>query len=59
MDLTPPLYEAVDPDVLDALFSHQRADAESPIRHLTFSYDGCEVRITTDGDVHVSDSGER
>lgn len=50
------LYEVIDPDALDALFSGQRNDTGSPIARLTFSFNGSEVHVTSDGGVWVSDS---
>lgn len=39
----PPLYEAVDPEVLDALFEHGHA-ADSDLR-VTFSYNGFTIAV--------------
>ena len=50
-----PLYNAVDPDALDALFGGSRA---SPHSSLTFELDGCLVRVSGDGDVEVSSTGD-
>ena len=52
-----PLYNAVDPDALEALFGGQRA---SPHSSLTFEFDGCLVRVSGDGTVDVSSlNGDR
>lgn len=40
----PPLFEAVDPDALDQLFEHRRADQSGKCR-LTFTYFGYEVTV--------------
>jgi len=44
----PPLYEAVDPDALDALFSGRQT-----LGVLTFAYAGHDVTIRTDQTVDV------
>lgn len=59
VELDHPLYEVVDPDALDALFPVQRDGTGAPIGRLSFSYNGYEVHVTSDGDVRVSDSSER
>ena len=59
VELDTPLYEVVDPDALDALFSGHRDGTGSPRGHLSFSYNGYEVHVTSDGDVRVSDFSER
>jgi len=51
MDLDPPLFDAIDPDALDNLFNVKTADGR-----VTFSYDGSDVTVTSEGDVRVSDS---
>lgn len=47
----PPLYDALDPDALDALFS---TPGGSPGR-VTFDYAGCTVECASDGSVDVRD----
>lgn len=49
LDLEVPLYEAVDPDALDALFQSQDTTVEGNVR---FRYYGYEVAVSGDG--HVS-----
>jgi len=51
VDLSPALYDAVDPDALDALFG---ADGFADGR-VEFVYAGCEVEIDSAGQVVVSD----
>lgn len=46
-----PLYEAVDPDALDALFVEDDTNRSRP--HVTFTYCGCEVEVSADGGVRV------
>ncbi|OVE85225.1 HalOD1 output domain-containing protein [Natronolimnobius baerhuensis] len=43
----PPLYDAIDPDALDAVFDSTRADGARQGR-LSFTYDGHEVVIDSD-----------
>lgn len=43
--LDPPLYEYIDPDALDSLFR----DGDESTVELTFRYDGCVVRVDSDG----------
>ena len=52
--LHPPLFEAIDLDALDALFSGAEA---SPAATVTFSYKGYEVRVSNSGAVDVSGPG--
>ena len=47
-----PLYTAVDPDALNALFS-DGSDTDRSNR-VEFTYSGCHVVVTPDGDVRVS-----
>ncbi|MFB6202232.1 MAG: HalOD1 output domain-containing protein [Halorhabdus sp.] len=47
-DLSPPLYDAIDPDALDALVASSSTDLR-----VTFEYHGYEVRVTGDGGVSV------
>lgn len=48
----PPLYKAIDPDALDALFHGQRK-ATAPAR-VQFHYAGHSVTITEDGAIDVT-----
>lgn len=48
----PPLYNTVDPDALDSLFSH--AESHSAIAELRFTIEGCEVLIRGSGEVVVT-----
>lgn len=51
-----PLYDAVDPDALDALFESDRVAPGDSQRRVSFTYCGCEVTVTSTSDVHVSSS---
>lgn len=57
-ELEHPLYDVVDPEALDSLFA-RGGTATGSTRYVVFSYEGCEVRVTGEGDVHVSDADER
>jgi hypothetical protein len=46
-----PLYEAINPDALDALCEHTRSAADAIA--LRFSYAGYDVDVRTDGQVRV------
>lgn len=49
----PPLYDSIDPDALDALFSH--ADSSSSITELSLQIAGCEVLVRGNGAVTITD----
>jgi len=49
LDLSVPLYDAVDPEALDA-FYRTGGDAATPIR-VSFEYCGYEVTVSGDGEV--------
>jgi len=48
-----PLYHAVDPEALDAVFRPLRSDAAPAGGRITFSYAGCEVTADSDGRITV------
>lgn len=50
-DLDRPLYEVLDPEAMDALFS----ESDSSVGQLQFRYLGYEVRLTSNGSVQVSE----
>lgn len=52
LDLTP-LYGAVDPDALDALFASLTDDSEASVDEVTFDYHGYDVTVTADGVVRI------
>lgn len=54
IELTPPLYEVIDPDALDQLFSPSSADGRLGGR-VTFFYNGYEVVVGGDGYVCVEE----
>lgn len=57
VELTPPLYEVIDSDALDRLFTattaHDRTDGQ-----VTFSYNGYGVTVRGDGSVSVEEQDE-
>lgn len=50
-ELDPPLFQTIDLDGLDSLFSGR---ADSTNGEVVFDYDGSEVRVGADGEVRVS-----
>ncbi|MFB1064117.1 HalOD1 output domain-containing protein [Natrinema sp. H-ect4] len=53
IELTPPLYEAVDPEALDSL-----VDSGPTELRIRFRYRGCNVSVDGNGRVEVSPLGE-
>lgn len=53
-----PLYTEIDPDVLDALFEGDGEGFDHSPDRVEFTYSGCEVVVTADGNVRVSSSGQ-
>ncbi|SEV95583.1 HalOD1 output domain-containing protein [Natrinema salifodinae] len=58
-ELEPPeyqaLYDVVNPEALDALFSNRVNGRQRPTGHVEFPFCGYHVVVTSDGDVEVSD----
>ena len=52
LDLEVPLYDAIDPDALDALFQSGHASVDG---YVEFVYYGYEVTVTADGNVSIDD----
>lgn len=50
-DMRPPLYDAIDPGALNALFA-DRTDASRTGR-VSFRYNGCNVTVDSSGQVNV------
>ena len=48
-----PLYDAIDPDALDALVASADRD-ETPLE-IEFTYHGYDVTVTTEGVVHIDE----
>ena len=54
MDLDVPLFDAVDPDALDALVRTGSDEGNRPPIQVSFTYLGYNVIVASDGLVHVS-----
>lgn len=54
MALETPLYEAVDPDALDALVETTASQHDRASLEIEFTYHGYHVRVSADGVVHLS-----
>lgn len=54
MELEVPLFDAVDPDALDALVRTAPDRHSGPPIQISFTYYGYDVIVTSDGLVHVS-----
>lgn len=52
LELTPPLYDVIDPDALDKLFASMPTAGRME-GQVTFSYNGYEVTVCGDGHVFV------
>jgi len=49
-----PLYHVIDPDALDRLFSATPGNSRNQ-GHVEFAFAGCEVVVSGDGDVEVTE----
>lgn len=58
-DLELPLYEAIDPDALDALFSPPEGSRRPVSGRISFVYGGYDVEVTGEGEVTVTDREDR
>lgn len=56
--LTPPLYDVVDTDAVDALFARSQPTPPSVGTRVTFPYNGYLVRVEDGGDVSVEPLGD-
>ena len=52
----PPLYEAVDPDALDALVAHACRQSDAGTHELWFTYYGLDVGVRTDGQIRIRET---
>lgn len=50
-ELDPPLFETIDLDGLDSLFSGRAGSTNGEV---VFEYNGSEVTVGSDGEVHIS-----
>jgi len=48
LEVTPPLYEVIDPDALESLFANDRT-----LGKVIFNYSDCEVSVFSDGYISV------
>lgn len=51
----PPLYDTIDPDTLDSLFSPNEGGGDVP-DHIGFTHAGCTVAVHSDGKVIVEEA---
>lgn len=58
MDLSPPLYSAVDPDALDSLFGGRSSHGPQPAGSICFHYCGYEIEVESDGDITIGNINE-
>lgn len=52
----PPLFDAIDPDALDDLFSHSTDHPLAVPSRVSFRYAGSTVTVFSDGDIKVTDT---
>lgn len=50
-EVLPPLYRSIDPDALEHLVTRSKGG----LSQISFSHAGCDVTVTGDGDVSVSE----
>lgn len=53
IELEPPLYEVIDPDALDNLFTPKRDGRVRMGGEVRFTYCGHEIRVTSNGEVRA------
>lgn len=53
-ELTPPMYNVIDTDALDSLYSSTRDGQVKP--NLEFTYNGYFVRIDSSGRIHIDET---
>lgn len=56
VEVTPPLYEAIDPDALETVVASMTSGPDEPAGRVEFAYSGYEVVVTEDGEVSVTPS---
>ncbi|WP_252699659.1 HalOD1 output domain-containing protein [Natronosalvus vescus] len=57
LELSPPLYDVIDPDALDQVFAPTSMESRME-GEVTFSYNGYEVTVCGDGYVTVEERNE-
>ncbi|RBI59926.1 hypothetical protein DMJ13_19680 [halophilic archaeon] len=55
LDMDPPLYDVIDLDALNTLFARPADVRDARPEEVVFEYNGYEVEVTSDGDVHVEE----
>ncbi|WP_233274732.1 HalOD1 output domain-containing protein [Haladaptatus cibarius] len=58
-EIRPVLYDIIDPDALDSLFSKTQLGNPRSDGHVSFDYDGHEVTVYSDGRVEIERLRER
>lgn len=58
LDLEHPLYEVIDTDALDALIGNDASGQAPSDTAIQFTYNGCRVKVSSDGSVEVSSHSE-
>lgn len=53
-----PIFTAVDPDALDALFEQDQTGLDRSPNRVEFTYCGCDVVVTSGGEVRASKSAQ-
>lgn len=54
LDVSPPLYEAIDPDALEAVIASMQSQPTEQGGRLEFAYSGYDVTVTEDSSVAVA-----
>lgn len=57
MDVTPPLYDVVDPDALEAIVASMTRGPDESAGRVEFSYGGYAITVTCEGQVSVTPDG--
>ncbi|WP_321112971.1 HalOD1 output domain-containing protein [Halorussus salinisoli] len=52
--VTPPLYDVIDPEALEAVVASMTSRPDEPAGHVEFPYNGFRITVTGDGRVSVT-----
>lgn len=55
IELHPPLYEVVDLEALNTLFSHRNGTFRDTDGHVEFTYEELRIRVASDGTIDIDD----
>lgn len=55
LEMDPPLYDVIDPDALNTLFTGPANVGDARPEGIVFEYNGYEIKVTSDGDVHIEE----